>query len=208
MLFKYVYLNLKKWKKYNTVSPFLYLHFLHYTHTRPSGSSRLLGVLWRTAVTTRRHTSFVLADCPYSSPVLPDSILFIAVSQLPRLDTVPWLCTSEELGLPHTHTLPIRWLSRTMEFRLDKHSWFSPDVNLSPSWACQWTVIMFPLPAQIFLLPTVNSHLAGSWHHWLDGCEFEQAPGIGDGQGSLVSVGSQRFGHYWATELNWMWPYQ
>ena len=24
------------------------------------------------------------------------------------------------------------------------------------------------------------------WHHWLDGHEFEQAPGIGDGQGSLV----------------------
>ena len=24
------------------------------------------------------------------------------------------------------------------------------------------------------------------WHHWLDGCEFEQAPGVGDGQGSLA----------------------
>ena len=23
------------------------------------------------------------------------------------------------------------------------------------------------------------------WHHWLDGCEFEQIPGVGDGQGSL-----------------------
>jgi len=23
------------------------------------------------------------------------------------------------------------------------------------------------------------------WHHQLDGCEFEQAPGVGDGQGSL-----------------------
>ena len=25
------------------------------------------------------------------------------------------------------------------------------------------------------------------WHHWLKGCEFEQAPGVGNGQGSLVS---------------------
>ena len=25
------------------------------------------------------------------------------------------------------------------------------------------------------------------WHHPLDGHEFEQAPGVGDGQGSLVS---------------------
>ena len=24
------------------------------------------------------------------------------------------------------------------------------------------------------------------WQHWLNGHEFEQAPGIGDGQGSLV----------------------
>ena len=24
------------------------------------------------------------------------------------------------------------------------------------------------------------------WHYWLDGHEFEQAPGVGDGQGSLA----------------------
>ena len=24
------------------------------------------------------------------------------------------------------------------------------------------------------------------WHHWLDGHEFEQAPGVGDEQGGLV----------------------
>ena len=24
------------------------------------------------------------------------------------------------------------------------------------------------------------------WHHQRDGCEFEQAPGVGDGQGGLV----------------------
>ena len=36
------------------------------------------------------------------------------------------------------------------------------------------------------------------WHHQLDGHEFEQAPGVGDGQGGLVllqSMGSQRVGH-------------
>ena len=36
------------------------------------------------------------------------------------------------------------------------------------------------------------------WHHRLDGHEFEQAPGAGDGQGSLAclqSMGSQRVGH-------------
>ena len=35
------------------------------------------------------------------------------------------------------------------------------------------------------------------WHHQLNGHEFEQSPGVGDGQGSLVlqSMGSQRVGH-------------
>ena len=41
------------------------------------------------------------------------------------------------------------------------------------------------------------------WHHLLDGHEFEQAPGVGDGQGSLVCCspwGSQRVGHALITE--------
>ena len=42
------------------------------------------------------------------------------------------------------------------------------------------------------------------WHHWLDGHEFEQAPGVGDGQGGLQSMGlqSQTRMSNW-TELNW-----
>ena len=32
---------------------------------------------------------------------------------------------------------------------------------------------------------TAEDEMVG-WHHWLDGQEFEQAPGVGDGQGSLV----------------------
>ena len=42
------------------------------------------------------------------------------------------------------------------------------------------------------------------WHHQLDGHEFEQALGVGDGQRGLVccmqSMGSQRVGDDWATE--------
>ena len=42
------------------------------------------------------------------------------------------------------------------------------------------------------------------WHHWLDGPEFEQAPGVGDGQGSLAccSPWGHRVRHDWASELN------
>ena len=49
------------------------------------------------------------------------------------------------------------------------------------------------------------------WHHWLNGHEFEQAPGVGDGQGSLMcySLQCHRFRHDWETaqqqgpELSW-----
>ena len=33
------------------------------------------------------------------------------------------------------------------------------------------------------------------WHHRLNGHESEQALGVGDGQGSLASMGSQKDGH-------------
>ena len=43
------------------------------------------------------------------------------------------------------------------------------------------------------------------WHHQLYGHEFEQAPGAGDGQGSLAccSPWGRRVRHDWVTELNW-----
>ena len=31
----------------------------------------------------------------------------------------------------------------------------------------------------------------GEWHHRLDGHEFEQAPGVGDGQGTLACCSPQ-----------------
>ena len=44
------------------------------------------------------------------------------------------------------------------------------------------------------------------WHHQLNGHESEQAPGVDDGQGSLVwcSLWGRRVVHNWATELNWI----
>ena len=45
-------------------------------------------------------------------------------------------------------------------------------------------------------------------HHRLDGREFEQAPGVGDGQGGLAccSPWGHRIRYDWATELNWTEP--
>ena len=36
---------------------------------------------------------------------------------------------------------------------------------------------------------TTEDEMAG-WHHWLDGCESEWTPGVGDGQGGLVCCDS------------------
>ena len=52
---------------------------------------------------------------------------------------------------------------------------------------------------------TTEDEMVG-WHHRLYGHEFEQAPGDSDGQGSpgmLQSMGLQKVGHDWETELNW-----
>ena len=48
------------------------------------------------------------------------------------------------------------------------------------------------------------------WHHRLNGHGFGWTPGVGDRQGGLECcsswgrMGSQRVGHDWATELNWV----
>ena len=50
---------------------------------------------------------------------------------------------------------------------------------------------------------TTENEMVG-WHHWLNGHEFEHAPGVGDGQGSVLqSIGLQRVKYDWETELNW-----
>ena len=40
------------------------------------------------------------------------------------------------------------------------------------------------------------------WHHWLDGCESEWTPGVGDGQGSLVCCDS--WGHKKLDMTEWL----
>ena len=50
---------------------------------------------------------------------------------------------------------------------------------------------------------TTEDEMLG-WHHWLDGHEFKQTPGVGDRQGSLTCCspwGSQRVGQGSVTEL-------
>ena len=51
---------------------------------------------------------------------------------------------------------------------------------------------------------TAEGEMVG-WHHWLDGHEFEQAPGVDDGQGSLVCCSPWSRKELDTTEwLNWL----
>ena len=48
-----------------------------------------------------------------------------------------------------------------------------------------------------------GDEMAG-WHHWLNGCEFEQAPGVGDEQGGLACCSTWGCKELDMTErLNW-----
>ena len=51
---------------------------------------------------------------------------------------------------------------------------------------------------------TTEDEMVG-WHHWLDGHEFEQASGVGDGQGGLVcySPGGRKESDM-TEQLNWI----
>ena len=40
------------------------------------------------------------------------------------------------------------------------------------------------------------------WHHWNDGHEFEQGPGVGDGQGSLTCCSP--WGHKELDTTEWL----
>ena len=65
------------------------------------------------------------------------------------------------------------------------------------------------LPKRMVLLRIESNHLwtiseMGVWHHWLNGQEFEQALGVGDGQGSLACCSPWSHKESDTTEwLNW-----
>ena len=49
---------------------------------------------------------------------------------------------------------------------------------------------------------TTEEEMVG-WYHWLDGHEYEQAPGVGDRQGSLVCCSPWCRKESDTTEMNW-----
>ena len=53
---------------------------------------------------------------------------------------------------------------------------------------------------------TIEDETVG-WHHWLDGHEFEQAPGVGEGQGIWsAAVHGVPKSWIWGSEQQHLWP--
>ena len=79
---------------------------------------------------------------------------------------------------------------------------------LWPPEAKNWLIGKDPDPGKDWWLEEkgmTEDEMVG-WYHQLNGLEFEQALGVGDGQGSLACPspwGSQVIGHDLATWLNW-----
>ena len=85
-----------------------------------------------------------------------------------------------------------RWKSNTpVLWPLDVKSWlFWKDPNAGKDWRQKEK-------------ETTEDEMVG-WHHQLDGHEFEQAPGVGNGQGSLVCCSPWSHEESDMTEqLNW-----
>ena len=94
--------------------------------------------------------------------------------------------------------------------------------EINPEYSLEWLMLKLKLP--IFWPPDAKSQLIGKdpddgkdwrqekgttedevvgWHHWLNGHEFEQALGLGDGQGSLACCSPWGRKKSDTTELNW-----
>ena len=111
-------------------------------------------------------------------------------------------------------------LEKTLESLLD----YKEIQPVNPKWNQSWifigrtdakaeTLVLWPPHAKNWLIgkdPDAGKDwrqeekgMRVGWHHQLDRYEFEQAPGVGDGQEYLASMGSQRVGRDYATENNW-----
>ena len=65
-------------------------------------------------------------------------------------------------------------------WRIQEISWMVPYCQIHKVWCCnmrEWHLVQ---------LHDFRKVMGFLWHHWLDGHEFAQAPGVADGQGSLA----------------------
>ena len=72
-----------------------------------------------------------------------------------------------------------------------------PDVK---NWPLEKTLMLGKIEGRRRRGPPTEDEMVG-WHHWLNGCEFEQALGVGDGQESLACCSPR--GHKESEQVSW-----
>ena len=140
-----------------------------------------------------------------------------------------WELDCEESWTPKNWCFWTVVLEKTLESRLDCKEMHPVHPKGDQSWvfigrtdAKAETPVLWPLHSKSWLIGKASDsgrdwgqeekgmtedEMAG-WHHWLDGCELEWTPGVGDGQGGLACCDSwgAKVRNDWETELNWILP--
>ena len=157
------------------------------------------------------------------------SVIWFLSYGFPNSHVWIWELNYKESWVPKNWCFWTVVLEKTLESSLDckeiqpvhpkgDHSWvFTGKIDVKAE-----TPVLWPPDAKSWLIwkdpdagkdwgqeekRTTKDEMVG-WHHLLDGHEFEQAVGVGDGQGNLVSMGSQRIQHHWVNELSCTEMYQ
>ena len=95
-----------------------------------------------------------------------------------RLLRVPWTARRSNQSILKRSVLGVHW----------KDWCWSWNSNTLATWYKELTYWKRPVAGKDWWQEKkglTEDEMVG-WHHWLDGHEFEQATGLGDGQGSLV----------------------
>ena len=112
-----------------------------------------------------------------------------------RILRVPWTARRLNQSIQRKAVLNIHW----------KDWWWSWSSNTLATWYAELTLRKRPRWRKRLKAEEADDR---GWDGWVDiqfnGHEFEEAPGVGDGQGSLACCspwGRKEAGHDWETEL-------
>ena len=102
-----------------------------------------------------------------------------------------WELDHKEAWVPKNRCFQTVVLEKILEIPLDSKEIkpVSPKGSqLNIHWKDWGWRILWPLDSKNWLLGKDPEDEIVEWHHWLNGHEFEQIQGVGDGQGSLLAA--------------------
>ena len=145
----------------------------------------------------RVHPRFLLQGIfltQESNPGLPhcrQTLYRLSHQGSPREDSFPlnWKSASfTPVPLYKPYQFTFSYQSKYLKFELSKFSTFYLSLTLSLMVVKSWFIGEDPDAGKDWEQEekgVTEDEMVG-WHHWLNGHEFEQTPGVGDGQGDLA----------------------